>query len=378
MSAITYYDLGGEKRLRDIVFAGSHDAGITSGGGNVQTQDRGIYRQAHSGIRIFDLRIFAQGGRAGKTAHLKAYHGDTGAVTVKDTERRMRFTGDKETVDVSLLPMGDYGQSLGRMLKQARKFVREFRTEFLILKFDKCTNWSLIAQYCVDVLGDCLYTGGGDLNRKSLRQLRGRVIPVFSSSGIAALNGAYGPADGILGFKNLYSKDGNDGSYNARFDGLQYYGKGGTPIGMKRKNTYRGKMKHNLKIQTEIMGQMNKVATNSSNVLGMIYWTSTGIAENIKDRNNYMWKHFQKFESLWKDVLDESIQERLIANRVNTVDYSSGARLRTFMPNIVMMDFATHERGQKVKNLNRVAATKLVQVVKDYLGDDSDDSSLAI
>ncbi|MEL7154777.1 MAG: hypothetical protein AAFN51_13510, partial [Pseudomonadota bacterium] len=134
MAAVTYYDLGSHKKLRDVVFAGSHDAGITSGAGNVQTQDRGIYRQAHSGIRIFDLRVFAAG--SGGHARLRAYHGDKTAVH-RSSVRTMRQTGNHEYVKLSTLgPAGDWGQSLGRMLAQARKFVEDFGTEFLIMKFD--------------------------------------------------------------------------------------------------------------------------------------------------------------------------------------------------------------------------------------------------
>src|SRR4051794_18116244 len=54
---ICYYELGADKRLNDIVMAGSHDAGITGGGSNVQTQDLDIGGQASAGVRLFDLRI---------------------------------------------------------------------------------------------------------------------------------------------------------------------------------------------------------------------------------------------------------------------------------------------------------------------------------
>ena len=79
---ITYYGLGAGKRLNEIVIAGSHDAGITSGGANVQTQNVDIAGQAVAGVRLFDLRI---AGRAmmltspqhtGKVMSLTAFHAD--------------------------------------------------------------------------------------------------------------------------------------------------------------------------------------------------------------------------------------------------------------------------------------------------------------
>ena len=54
---ILYYRLGAEKRLNEIVMAGSHDAGITRGGGNAMTQKYDILGQTIAGVRLFDLRI---------------------------------------------------------------------------------------------------------------------------------------------------------------------------------------------------------------------------------------------------------------------------------------------------------------------------------
>ena len=43
---IRYYDLGKDKKLNEIVIAGSHDAGISEGGSNIQTQSLDIEGQA--------------------------------------------------------------------------------------------------------------------------------------------------------------------------------------------------------------------------------------------------------------------------------------------------------------------------------------------
>lgn len=54
---ISYYQLGENKKLNEIVFAGSHDAAITQGGGNAKTQDLDVHGQASAGVLLFDIRF---------------------------------------------------------------------------------------------------------------------------------------------------------------------------------------------------------------------------------------------------------------------------------------------------------------------------------
>lgn len=66
--------------MNEIVFAGSHDAGITRGDDNVQTQNLDIAGQASAAVRFFDLRIAARhDGKAGgqKQVALRAFHADS-------------------------------------------------------------------------------------------------------------------------------------------------------------------------------------------------------------------------------------------------------------------------------------------------------------
>lgn len=78
---INYYELGPDKCLNEVVMAGSHDAGITSGGSNSQTQSVDIHGQATAGVRIFDLRIpaatVAETTGGTKNAELKSFHADS-------------------------------------------------------------------------------------------------------------------------------------------------------------------------------------------------------------------------------------------------------------------------------------------------------------
>ncbi len=70
-------------------------------------------------------------------------------------------------------------------------------------------------------MGNDIYQAGGNLNTKSLKDLKGKVITVFAKPEKIK---KYGPNDGILGVKNLQKA----GAYDDNYDGLQYYGKGGT------------------------------------------------------------------------------------------------------------------------------------------------------
>src|SRR5512147_1770779 len=99
---ITYYELGKDKQLNEIVVAGSHDAGITSGGGNVQTQSLDIGDQAKAGVRVFDLRIAAAtvpGQKAGapKQAELRAFHAQD---TFMKNESKSRNLGGGAAVEL--------------------------------------------------------------------------------------------------------------------------------------------------------------------------------------------------------------------------------------------------------------------------------------
>jgi hypothetical protein len=368
---IRYSNLGLDKKLRDIVFAGSHDAGITSGGSNEKTQSLDIAGQAHAGVRLFDLRIMGEqtGKGSAKITQLAAYHGDTLART---SDKIANLGSGPTKVEVSKLTLGTFGLGLNGMLDQAKTFVTTNGSEFLIFKFDKCTNWHLIAEACVNILGTKLYTAGGDLNRKTLGDLQGKVIVLFSGKGYkAAAEGGRTVPAGILQFSNLYDKEDGPQAYDRTFQGMQYFGKGGTsvnPIAMKW--NHKGKIAENESKQGKLMHQMvkaNASMSHSSDVLGMMYWTSTGIMESIKDRNDDMWTIYarQDMRELWQGGVEEAIRLRAEAKRIKTTTYSSGTQLKSFMPNIIMIDFADKSKCKTIYALNNLATTLLVQAFKE-------------
>ena len=369
---ISYYELGPYKKLNEIVMVGSHDAGIISGKGNTQTQDLDIYEQAQAGVRFFDIRItgaVVKKGGANDVMALKSYHGKGRARTRAAVDIR---TGQAGRAKVKNLWAGAYGLTLSRMLSESSKFVSENPTEFLILKFDKCHNYDMIAEACVNVLGANIYTDGGNLNGKSLRELRGKVIVLFNKKGLQTVQHQYGPAQGILSFSNLW----NGGSYKDRFDGLQYKGEGGTSI-FKPFN----KIDQNVRKQTKVMtattrkvksGKWYKRKTkirvdDNPSIVGMMYWTTTGINESIRDRNDGMWTqpNVQRLHSMWNNGLESAIASR--TEKLSRIDgFDKAAVLKAFMPNIVMIDFADAEKCRHIFELNTTPPTFLIQSLQNF------------
>ena len=351
---VNYFELGPNKQLNEIVVAGSHDAGITGGGKNVQTQALDIGGQAGAGVRVFDLRIAAAtvpGEHPGHTWHkgaqLRAFHADKKLMTNETRYRHVQDVGRSMHVTRTKLRGGAFGMGLTRMLEDAKAFVESVggRTEFLILKFDKCLNWRMIAETCIQVLGNTLYKGGGNLNKTQLKDLQGKVIVLFSGSGMAEIRG-YGQFDGILAFKNLYDKESGDHAYSPTFTGLQYYGKGGTSVTKPSK-----KLRQNEKKQGKLMEGAKLLG--SSEVMGMMYWTTTGLFESIRKRNEKMWSppKVERLRRLWAQGLEEFIE---FTNPFSVPPGSPavGPLRKRFMPNIVMIDFADDFKCQQIRDLN--------------------------
>lgn len=278
-----------------------------------------------------------------------AFHADKRLMKNREKVRYLPEVGRIQGLTRTKLRGGAFGEGLQKMLREARAFVEKHTSEFLILKFDKCENWSLIAEVITHELYPVLYKGSGNLNTKRLRDLKGKVICLFSSKGLAATPPEYHGANGILGFRNLYE---SGGGYDPNYRGLQYFGKGGTsPFNAIRKFHQNESKQRKL---------MRKGMATAPEVLGMMYWTTTGLKESIQKRNEGMWsdKNLGKLMQMWRDGLEESINMR-IAEHIDPKKYSSAPILKAFMPNIVMVDFANEFRCQVIYDLNFVAAVEL-------------------
>jgi hypothetical protein len=273
---------------------------------------------------------------------------------------------------------------LTKILQDAKAFVTngKYTSEFLILKFDKSTNYELIATTCENVLGKSIYLGGGNLNTKTLDDLKGKVIIVFppESRNQIGLHTNLG----ILFWKNLYKPP---SAYADDFEGLQYWGAGGTKLNNKG---FEGKIQENIETQKGILkraatGVEDKTkkkglrrkrvvvapgcAAADPNALGMMYWTTTGVKKSIKDRNALMWdeEHIAGLREIWDSGFRDYMNEALPDN-VDLASFSSGGMLKLFMPNIVMIDFADRDKCDHIYALNQVAMTKLVKVARKHYG----------
>lgn len=175
------------------------------------------------------------------------------------------------------------------------------------------------------------------------------MIVLFSSSGLREL-----PApDGILGFKNVSAQS---TSYDLAYQGLQYYGKGGTspfnPI---------AKLKQNIKKQSKLM--QGAGALGNPEVIGMMYWTTTGLVESITKRDDGMWDapNISKMKALWGQGLGDFVNSRVSLPSSNRL--ASAAQRRSLFPNIVMIDFADNAKCQQIRDLNALTAQHVAAVV---------------
>jgi hypothetical protein len=283
-------------------------------------------------------------------AELRAFHADDKVVMKLDRKVVLKGALNPAPMHVtqSKLAGGAFGLALSTMLQQARNFVNSDvgSTEFLILKFDKCTNWEQIADACRITLGQSLYTGGGNLNTKTLKDLRGKVIVLFSASGLRELLGV---TPGILAFKNLSSAG---AQYEDVYEGLQYYGKGGTsPFNP------TDKLGQNVTKQTKLM--LGAAAMGKPEVIGMMYWTTTGLVESIKKRDDGMWAspNVEKMEALWGQGLGNFVNARVSLPSTNPL--ANAQQRRSFFPNIVMIDFADDTKCQTIRDLNDISVHHL-------------------
>src|SRR5262249_36486209 len=224
---------------------------------------------------------------------------------------------------------GEFGLPLKGMLTQAKKFVED-TDEFLIFKFDKSTNYEVIAEYCVTLLGKSIYTPIGiEFSKLTLADLKGKVVCVFNEKGRQEIQ-KYGEADGILGFRSLRGKDGM-GTYKADYAGLQYYGKGGTNP-FKVYQTNKAKREDNEGIQKKILLAMARQEDDwAANVLGMMYWTSTGSTSSIRERNEItMWSDtgVTRMNELWRQGLKTSIETQLQRDQIRAMEYGGQRRMK--------------------------------------------------
>lgn len=355
MPAIEYNTLGNTKRVNEIVMAGSHDAAINSGGMRAQTQKYSIYVQAYAGVRIFDIRIAGQ--RVGLSgAKLSAFHGKNSPTTTSKT-----VGGVQRNVDVTRMVLGSWGMDLDDILSSARRFVEDFPQEFLILKFDKSSNYAMILEACQTKLGLKLYKKTGNIADHTLSHMAGFVVCAFMPEGFRELQHANkGIADGAAQIVNLYPH----GAIPDTIDGLIYYGKGGTSVVQPSEYALsapvKGKFLQNIDKQSRILSDAN-AQNYSRDVLRMMYWTQTGMVRSIKQRDKKAWTTGSKdrLKQLWADGGYDYMRDNIPA-AFNMNSHATNFRL--YMPNFIMVDFANLDKGQTIYDLNLLSRQEIIQL----------------
>lgn len=125
-----------------------------------------------------------------------------------------------------------------------------------------------------------------------------------------------------------------------------------------------GKIAANIAKQSKLM-RIGARGTDPE-VMGMLYWTTTGLKRSIHARDQTMWgvnKQPSLLAQLWADGFGDAIEERLPAHMSPTA-HANGAVLKAFMPNIVMVDFADIQKGTFIHGLNTTATTMLTDAAR--------------
>lgn len=359
------------KQLNQIVIPGSHDAGIYGlDKDNVKTQKLDIGEQAMAGVRFFDMRIATSKSGIGPSASYeqRSYHLDGKLVKDNSHAIRRHLPGGEKDVKShqNVSAFGGWGaDTLGEMLLQAKAFVDTHPTEFLMMKFSKCYNLGNVVAKCLEVLQGSQFKSRTvcNLNETTVSVLAGHVITLFDPKELAKLKLDYasGDYDGCLTFKELFDKKSNiPRAYEQHYDGLQYFGKFSSTDNI-RKNTAK---------QTAMMVAG---AACDPNAVGMMYWTTTGMFGSIEDRNKEMWKgpNRQALKDTWGTGLRTAIEAQMGRDFPNVTQYANSytpifgnrSTWKFFMPNIVMMDFASPRKCSTISRLNDVTNNEIQSMV---------------
>jgi hypothetical protein len=358
MPGATYLAPYQHLKLNEVVIPGAHDSGIYAGGrSNVQTQKLDIAGQAAAGCRFFDVRVATLKHKVGgQTVYTHTtFHLAKGVIN----SNVKGVAGIKTHQTVGHL--GGWGGDLASMLADAKAFVEQNGTEFLIFKFSKCYNWASIAEMCIATLGDTQYKGGGNLNLKQVKDLKGKVITVFDEEARAELVPvirAQVGAHGLMFIRALFDKDsGVSKPYDPNFWGIQYFGKFSSTDDISKNTRKQGET-------------LSTGSATDKDVMGMMYWTTTGMLGNIRERNKQMWSltNQQALRDTWTSGLESAISSRFGKEKDEALKLAMtsggflGGTLKSFMPNIVMMDFVSRRKCDVIEDLNRVAAQQLLKL----------------
>ncbi len=174
------YIMGRNLSLSEIVMPGSHDAGVfedqqTNAGifGSKKAaicQNGGLRSQLETGSRLFDLRA-----RLVRETNLIGDGNNPFKNASNIDKGRVRFYhGGKK--------LGTKGGGVANQLKEVKAFLQDNPTEFCILRFTKTQCPNAVTNLVYEILGDMLYTAGGNLAKHKVDLMRGRVLAIFDGT----------------------------------------------------------------------------------------------------------------------------------------------------------------------------------------------------
>jgi hypothetical protein len=309
---------------------------------------------------------------------LQTYHG---SLSTKTKTRFVTIGGvpQPRVVERSTMKYEGWGLSLNSILQGAHDFVTlDDPNEFLLLKFDKCKNWELIAEAAVATLGNTMYHASGDVNTKTLEQLKGKVVVLFAKEGMDEIRDAATEAryqlnqrrprvapntpslDSVVRWQNLQKEP--IPAYDPISTGLKYFGGFGDSM---LSPTTSSKIKKNLAKQ---VSNMTAARSQDRRVLRMMYWTTTGVFQNIEDRNREMWQapNLRNFLTAWDAGVSTSVMAHapLTPGQVLVGGMPVATQIRNYFPNIIMIDFADQAKGDLIFGLNQMTTTQLPEALR--------------
>lgn len=287
--------------LHQVTMPGSHDAGVWEGGtttvgliGSLLNKSLSVCQsldlggQCRAGSRFFDVRVT-------KFGHdLRALH----------------LTGGQ----------GGAGQGLKSMLNQVTHFVHDYPTEFVIMRFTKCTDHKEILDEVLTTcgggttLGNKLYKTPGWLSQATVGALRGQIVAVFDSGFDAAMANWLGPAQGFHHF----------GKFE---DGLEQPGL-----------ITCGEYSNSPDFVTVFNKQLERVTDHDTHSdfrhIFVLYWTQTG--GNIEEHTTGQFGTHQHMQSI----------HNTYALRRNT------AQGPVKLPTVILYDFVNRDTSSQIILLN--------------------------
>src|SRR5215813_8467556 len=202
----------------------------------------------------------------------------------------------------------------------------------------------------------------GDVNVRTLYELAGKVVVTFVEDPSETddtkkwwnfgytwpKNKSTDQACSVHLIRNL--QKGNP-AYQDTYNGIQYYGKGGVSLNTKGQ---KDKILFNQSRQLELMEEQASKYSGNDKLMGMVYITTTGYCENIKDRDKRMWKpkYVQPIFDLWEDQNVRDTTRALMPRGVNTTQGSAAAVIARCRPKMVFIDFVDSRRCAMVYKLN--------------------------